>query len=899
MSEQAAKESYEVERRVMRGMDSFADLSLLPDSFYRETRNLTVNGGIHETRPGSTRYGAASFAGIAGEQHGMTFITTLQGEWCLAHIGNGLYAAIIGSGAAPTRIVDLSGVVVVVSDSNHPSRQPFVKIQLAFDTGGFRIYKILFRSSGEVKVIEYAESSASWLARGALNPVIGMVAAVGGAGPFAYIPGTYRIRICAIRIVNGVRISQSPVTGGLIPDVGYQQLSIAAGQSISIGFGLGPLGGTTHVLFQLTRVLSFVGGTSFSNNGNDPEIYYEAGTIDLNTLVGDVDPTSLTIPCQDTRNFLSIPPHYVSVFYGGIIFFVDPSKSGSRIFSSGADGFSVHSELYNPGSFIPCDEADGKIITAMEIIGPHLGVWKENKTGVVLNRNPEGDITWRDRKIGAPAQGCVAMLTEKQAAVLCHDGRVRLFDGNSYDHSLTLTDRGVEISNPIRNISERIPYDTVTFAWHREKLHLLYEYLGNRRALVLHPRENYEWTPWQDLSHLVNALAENETRWIFMDADSGFLFEQSPLDAVYLDRDKDIIQWYRHDSALWPKARRSSMVIEDCFLEGIFDMLTEAHFELDEQRVVAAGVGISPLSGIKASKNQRWFKCWPPENVELRCHSLELVLQGIGYSLHRATQYRVIEEASLGIPSVPAVEGDIFAYLPAWGAPVVFYARFEQDAEMQYDFSGHRRNLTWKSGVGGLALRTHTPSMPPYGGETIVSNGDTESGWIALGWDGMDFIGDVDGACSEDQTFEFVFAATDSLGDYMMRASGPNGTMDIDIATTGSIIARLYTNGGTPKRYSWNSPLGIVQMSGPDDPYVLQLCLFNGGDSLKAWFGKAAAALTEINMPRTDFGSDSGYVGDFRIAMESNLHISHFRRLARIRDTAEAKSFHNLIKGTL
>lgn len=914
MSEADAKETYEVERRVMRGMDNFTDLSLLPEDYYRETVNLTVNGGIHETRPGSTRYGQASFAGLDGEQHGMTFITTLQGEWCLAHIGNALYAAIAGNGDAPTRILDLAGAALVVSDSNHPARRPFVQIQLEFDTGGFRIYKILFRSKGGCKVIEYREADATWVGRAPavysnLDTLFSLsVVAVPGTGSPL---GTYRVRLVPARIVNGVRIMEGPsfasvYAGDLTP---YQQITLSAIGSI-VQVTISAKGtvhaSLTHWIIECTRELNFVGGTEFSSNGNDPSIFYEGGfpPIDNATLVTPtgfgINTGSLTTPKPDTRNFLAIPAHDLSVFQGGILFMGGLGQSQSRIFAAGADGLSIHSEIYNPGKFIPVDEADGKVMTALEIVGPHLGVWKENKTGVVLNLDPLGAVVWRDRKVGAPAQGCVHMLTENQAAVLCHDGALRFFDGSAYDHSVQLGDSGVEVSNPIRNYTSYILANglalTATFIWHQEKLHLLYDILGNRRALVLHPRESYEWTPWRDLVHQVNALAENELRWIFMDPDSGLLYEQSPLKAVYLDRDKDLIQWRRHDGALWPKNRRSSMVVEDVFLEGIFGMLTEAHFELDEKRVIGAAVGLSPNPGTKATTKQRWLKAWAEANAELRCHSMQLVLEGIGYSLHRAMQYRVIEEASLGVPSVPDTEGDPFMYLPTWQAPVVIYARFEQDAETQYDFSGHRRNLIWQPGVAGDGLRSHVDAMIPYGGE-YTQGPAVDAGWVVPSWDGMDYIGDDDGVCSRPQTFEFVFCLADSENVYFQNGFNEKGGFQIFSPGDGRFRFVLNTVGGTPKNHIWRSTDPVMGVSTPDDPYVMQICLYNGGDSLRVWCGKASEKLSEVEIYRTEvfsFFHTSLLIGGF-----SNIYLSHFRRLLSLRTEQEARAFHNYIKGTL
>jgi hypothetical protein len=935
MSERDAKESYEVERRVMRGMDIDTDLSLLQEDLFRETKNLTINGGVHETRPGSTRYGSCTFAGIVGEQHGMTFISTIQGEWCLAHIGSGLYAAIKDSGAAPTRIVSLTGSNIEVSDSNHPSRQPFVQIQLEFDTGGFRIYKIMFRSSGSIVIIEYKEATGVWVGRDPGIPILprstfdsmrpGEASRVGTPFP-PQLAGTYRIRVRFVRVVNGVRLIESPVfaydgDAGDITHRGYVEHTLTSPDNvmlITFYYLNGIPAAATHFLIECTRVLNLV-GDGFSDNGNDPTIFYECAnqlntgialstsplisiadaTVSADQYQTFLDASNLQVPTQDTANYLPIPPHNVSAFEGGLVFFVGSAQNRSRIFIAGSSGISTQAELYNPAVFVSADEADGKTITAMELVGNHLGIWKENKTGILMNRDFLSPVVWRDRKIGASAQGCVSMLTQNQAIVLCHDGILRVFNGSNYDQGFEIGDEVPELSSPVAPLSERIQPETASFIWHREKLHLLHGLLGHRRALVLHAREGYGWTPWEDLTHHVNALAENELKWIFMDEDTGFLYEQSPLDPVYLDRDKDQIQWSRHDGPLWPKNRRNSMVVEDCFIEGVFDMLTEAHFELDEQRVEGAAVGISPAAGVKASRLQRWFKAWAEAGAELRCNSLELFLEGIGYSLHRAVQYRIIEESSLGVPSVPAVRADIFTFIPSWGAPVVHYARFDRDSEEQYDFSGHRRNLAFYPGLGGAALRSHIADMPPYGGESLVPNGEVDSGWISGSWDGMDYLGDEDGACSKPQTFEAVLSRTSGDAAFLEDAANANGTWQIVIQEDGSIRIRLFTYGTTPKRWEWVTAAGVIPIGSPLAPYVIQASLSSDGDALRLWAGAASASVALVPTTRAALAADSGYVGDRTLARGSGIYLSHYRRLARIRSELEAKIFHNLIKGLL
>lgn len=947
MSEQAAKEQYEVERRGWIGMDSRSDLSNIPENVFRETKNLTIEGGIHKTRPGSSRYGSVSFAGIVGEQHGMIFISTIQGEWCLAHIGRGLYTALAGSNAAPARVQNIlvgvtTGAIPTaydldVSDSNHPSRQPFVKIQQEFGSSGYRVFKILFRSASSCKIIEYRESNETWSVRdpssthtyqflsgGSYYTLSGFYIfceSIGAVAPIpVQIPGLYRIRVKPARIIDGVRLFEAPSFGTRFDGgggyysnelPGYVEFTLlSAAQALRIridrqsGLYYYP-SGCTHWIVESTKVLEIIPGTDFSKNGNDPTIFYEVGSYpQINSassgnalLQADIDLSSLSIPKNDNAFYQKIPGHDVSVFSGGLLFF-SGGLTRSRIFIAGSDGISVHSEMYNPAEFIPADESDGKIITALENIGDDVGVWKESKTGIILNRDFLSPIAWRDLKIGATQQGCVSVISENQAVVLCHDGVLRVFNGSAYDSNLEIGSELRDLSKNISNISNRIQPETVLFIWHRRKLYLIHGMLGSRRALVLHADEGYGWTPWEDLTHFVNALAENELKWIVMDEATGFLFEQSALDPVYLDRDKDQIEWSRHDSPLWPRNRRNSMVIEDCFVEGIFGLLTEAHFELDEQRVVSAAVGVSPSPGVRANVNQRWFKAWPDNGVELRCHSLELFMQGFGYSLHRSVQFRIIEEASLGVPSVPTVRGDIFAMLPNWNAPVVIYNRFEIDAESQYDFSGKRNNLSWFPGISGAALRSHLDSMPPYGGEQAIPLTETDSGWYTDSWDGMDYLGDSNGACSKSQTFEIVFAYTGGVV-YLEDAVNVNGTWQIKINADGSIQFQLFTYGATTKRWQWISAVGAVSVVPPLTPYVLQVSLHGDGDLLSAWLSLASSVLAALPLTRSALAADSGYVGNHVLMRGSGSYLSHFRRLARIRTEAEARVFHNVIKGLL
>lgn len=892
-------ESYVIDRRTIRGTDLYTDISRLPDTILRDSKNLTIDGGVVKTRPGSNRYGINEFS-LTGTPRALHCISTAQGEWCLVHVNSRIRAGLATSALAGY-IQNTSGLDLIVPDTYHPSRKPFVPLGYEFNSSGDLILKVLFRNRAGCKVLEYNGTTSTWLAR---DPSIGSGTSYFSLATAAISnqeAGRYRIRVVPARVVSGVRVAEGAAfaRSSSLTDKPYQEIEIiTAGDSIRITITHSGLSvDVTHWVVEATRPIVFASGTDFSVNGNDPTIFYEVSLTAKSggaTTVIDLNFNNISTPKTDTRNFLPIPGHELSVFSGGTLFFAGISGNQSRIFAAGADGVSTHSEMYNPALYVPADESDTKAITDLAIIGDHLGVWKENKTGILISRNIDSPVVWRDRHIGAPAMGCVTVMSESLAVVLCHDGQIRLFDGSSYDHNKTILDTEAPISEPMRTITEGLvsgATSLVSFVWHREKLHLLYTSSGARKALVLFPRDGFGWMPWDGLTHELNALAENETKWIYLETSDSFLYEQSPIAGASKDRGTINISWSRHDAPIWPQSRLNSMNFERIFLEGIFDTLTKARFRFNESETITALVGTSPDSGTPEQAYRRWYELFAPEGTEMQARCLEVLTEGIGPSTQRALVISVNESAELGIPFTPSVRQDIFANLSPQFARMVAHLRFDTLVTTQPDYSGNGRDVVW---TGGAYISL--PTSIPYGGVLAASGGT--NGFVSASWNGMDYIGDVAGACSLPQTFEYVFSKqTPGVIAYLENANRGGDTWQVRILANESIVVELFTTGASQRRWAWATPAGFYNIaSSAASPFILQITLFDTGNQVKIWGSKASSSLIEATVTRT-VGFSSGYGGLWSVGALSDIRISHLRRMARIREESEARNFHNWIKG--
>lgn len=631
------------ERRGFYGTDKRTDASLIEDAYFSDSENLTLEQGVAKCRPGSILWGTLDFSSIAGTKRRIHSIECGDDTYILAHIGARLYYG-KKTGVVPSVILDLAAAEEVVVDAD----SEFEDWGFSFGEGGEIMSRVLFKQDDDCLALEFNSASGAWTSMqpGIDNAPISIETRAQVEGYYAD-PGTYRVRVTALRVVNGVRMAVSAPTAknGLGFDItGYQQIELTEEEEriyvdLSYTGSLDPQ--ITHFMVEVTNTLDFTDSSLVSGNGNDPTLFYEADIVAVSASPISIatDLTALAIPTPNIWGFEVIPGHLISAFVDGVLWFGGFGSFPSRLYHSALTGYAYHAGLYDPTAFHPIDEGDARGITAILPISDHLGVWKPKKTGILPNRDPGSKFIFRDRKVGAKFRRCVSAISEDEIIVLSQDKILRLFNGLAYTSKKTIEDADVDLSDKMRSVTALIDPETVTFLWHKEKLHLLFGETGSREAIVLHPRERFGWMPWASLQHEWNAMVDDDNTWVYLASD-GRLYEQSPPDASYLDRAADAIEWYFIPAPTRPKNRFAKIEMTQYLIEARFTSQPTAVFTTDAGRVVSDSVECVPDPTEAEQAYQTIFQFQPAQVTQGNSYAPRI--DGTGEMILRA----IFEKAS-------------------------------------------------------------------------------------------------------------------------------------------------------------------------------------------------------------------------------------------------------------
>lgn len=834
-------EQWDLEYRGFRGVDRRTDRSLITADYLANSDNIVLKQGVPETRKGSSLWGSLDLTAIVGTRRQIFPVDVGADQYILFHIGTKLYSGLKAS-AAPTVIQNLAAVPADLAAADAESE--FLDLGFNYGTNGELIRKVLFKQAAACLVLEYNSATAAWkgMAPGIdIAPVSFTMAEV--AGGTNQVLGTYRVRVVARRAIQGVRFQESAPTSkdAVGADIGWQEIAITSPTNriqvtLSYTAGLDPQ--VTEFAVHVTKNLNFVGGSAFSDNGNDPTLYFETATTAkaASPMTIYVDTTDLNVPTPDLFLYDTLPGHLLSVYAGGVLFFGGVNGAQSRIYKAGISGLFYHSGLYDTTEYYTADEGDGQLLTALEIVGDHLAVWKEKKTGIVANKDLDGNIIWRDRRVGCLHRKAVGIISEDEAVVLCHDGILRLFSGVEYSGKKSIGDDSFDVSDKVRTLTKLIDPSTVTYIWHEERLHLLYGASGARQALVLHPREDFGWTPWSGLEHELNGLVDNDNTWLFLYDNR--LYEQSPAGEVYTDFGDTDIAWSIAFAALHPKDRLNKIWMQYCFVEGYYSAIYNATFRCDGGFIETAAVDAVPNPELPEFSYVQWFGLFPAAQVY--GHFIELTLEGTGKAIFRAVRWRVIERLFAGAGWSMSAELGAYAFLPLWASLEILYLRFDVDSAIAKDYSGNRRDHTFAAGTGGA--RAFLSGLIPGGGQAITKG--IGSGYSDPDWDGLDYIGLLDGLNSASLTFEYVFELSSLAAPCVLQEAG-DGTKywTMKVLADGSLEFTLVTDGGSAvsKRFYTAAGVAITGVL-----YTLQFVLSNGGLNGQFYFAPRSSAFAEI-----------------------------------------------------
>jgi hypothetical protein len=631
---------FEVEFRNFMGLDTRRDRSLIPYNYLTDHRNEVLVQGVWKCREGSSRWGDLDFSGTgSGTFRGFLPVDVGTEDNIVAHRGARLYFGLKDS-SIPTVINDLAGNPLVVTDAE----SEFLPYGYSVGSGSAKVVKVLFKQAAGCKILEY--DGATWKGRSAgIDTSTFSFAVSEVAGGTAQPLGTFRVRLVAMRQVAGVRTNESAPIGKATEPTDYQEVEItSATNRIQITVTHSGLDSqVTHFQAQVTRPLNFPTGSVYSDNGNDPTLFFEtaAVAVGVSPQTFQLDVSDLTLVCPDLFGYEPIPGHLISDYAGGILFFGGVTPYPSRIYKSGISGFFYHNELYDPFEFYAADEGDGQQLIAISKVSDHLFLAKETKTGIVPNMSLDAAIVWRDLRLGLLHRKAVGRLSKDTLVCLNNDGVLRRFDGVGYiDRVDPLEPRENPFSDKVLSLSEDISPATVDFVFHKDRLHIIHGDADEREALVLHSQENFAWARWEGLTHEFSALAENGQDWIYYSA--GKLWQQNVENVFTQEGAEEEIAWTATFVGVRPKdSPRSIIKMYRCSVEGFFTSAVSAVLDCNNGYIETNPVNLVPNPADEENQFVQWFNVYP--DTAAYGNFIVLTLTGTGDHFVRAINWDLVE----------------------------------------------------------------------------------------------------------------------------------------------------------------------------------------------------------------------------------------------------------------
>lgn len=631
----------ELEYRQFFGLDARSDRFQVVPSYQTTVKNMRLVKGVLETRPGYSQWGSLDDSSISATLRKKKGFDVGDDEHILMHKGTGLYYG-LKDDSSYTQIKDIasSNIVVVNAESEFE-----ILGKSTGSTTGNQILKVLFKQEAGCFVLEW--DGTDWIGRSpgldATDADFTLAAAAGGSAP----DGEYRCRLVAMRIVDGVRVIESIHTGGDSNQLSYRSIDLASPNN-KITFTVThstPDALITHYMLQVTRPLDMVGDSEYSENGNDPSLYYETTPVTAAAALAgatiEVDNDNLGIPAFNFFGFKTIPGHLISVVTGGLVFLSGIGKFQNRVYKAGLSGYYYHNEYYDEFEFYDAGEEDGQLLTGLGVVQDHLVIFKEGKTGIVANREVREPVTWRDKKIGCLNRNGFGNISEDEMIVLCQDGIFRIFNGIRYDREREVEGEQRYFSENIRNISEDIDPNLVEYMFHRERLNIVYGADVAREALVLHPRDGMGWTQYDSLFHFNNFLVNNGNDWIF--SKNGLLYEQSAKTPVYQDDGLDITWEVTFALLTSQVSRKNKALLKIAGIEGDFDNPFYTSIRVDGGRIETSLFQAFPVP--EQGTTTPWFQLNLGDD-QISGNYIEITLKGVGYALIRGLYLGMIEKKS-------------------------------------------------------------------------------------------------------------------------------------------------------------------------------------------------------------------------------------------------------------
>ena len=274
--------------------------------------------------------------------------------------------------------------------------------------------------------------------------------------------GKYRYRNTWMRKdANGVILSESGGNIAASPDAYYKEANVTNAATGTILVSITASSSDTQVTHaRVYRTLDI------SDADNDPNLYYKlvdiatSGGVPLQSFIDKITDEGLFNQSAQTILFneynVPIPACKHACYSKGRVF----ASDGEYIyFTSGVHdqaGLETYDVRYD---FLRPKLNDGLDVTGLKAYNGNVIVFKDNKTGVIVNSDPNNGIIWKDATIGTKYKGSITetpwgimALTNK--GVMVHDG----VSWNGTDLSEKVV-KQVGDDGTIRITPNSIPYD--------------------------------------------------------------------------------------------------------------------------------------------------------------------------------------------------------------------------------------------------------------------------------------------------------------------------------------------------------------------------------------------------------------------------------------------------------
>lgn len=554
----------------------------------------------------------------------------------------------------------------------------------------------------------------------------------------------------------------------------------------------------------------------------------------------------MRVATLDYMDLTPIPASPCGCQHKGRIWFA--SDAGKLQYSKITD--TPYSEVYSPQDFVLCDPGDGQSIVWMTGMDKDLIIFKEGKTGRVMDGDPAMGFNLLDKVVGLSHIKLAAYLPSLGIVAITGDQKdVRLF---GYD-LLWKNISGEDIAKRIRSVTKSIAQAPTyaAFAWINGKLAVS---PGDGTLWMLHAEEGLGWTrytyPMGGESQFLLSFSNGSRLAVF--GRGRFAIEIETDKDAYgepIDTDVNLLGEEVEIEREWTTHRFQSGKGRDMLDFDKFSVVGELSY---------------PIYAMAYSNGRPWPSnldsdetLFTPDPAQMTGYSelmeREYTLRikppaPCGSFLHfafRTTGPCSIRSQELSAYVQTEVRQDFDPFQifrrkkvgPPWSNQALCVLTFDDDLDGQaIDYSGWARHHTYDPGEGGSM--SHLPGFSPGNGARFLAG--SGAGLFPAYWQGMEGMGDdEDGLNSRARSWKLVLRQTEAADAVLAYGGDPLEDANywrLRLTSAGTLI---FESGIEAAAYTFTSPTGILV---PDTEYALCFTLTNGGENGQFYLNRLSAS---------------------------------------------------------